>query len=66
MAASEQTQISVVHCVAKWYFGHLAQAYLSCPNTMLNLLTKSKFDISLLFKLKYATILLLSYIVDYE
>ena len=30
---------------------------------MLNLLTKSSFDISLQFKLKYAAILLLSYIV---
>ena len=33
---------------------------------MLNLLTKSSFDISLWFKLKYAVILLLSYIVDCE
>ena len=32
VAASEQTQeIFVVPSVAKWYFGHLAQAYLSCP-----------------------------------
>ena len=31
---------------------------------MLNMLNKSSFDISLLFKLKYAAILLLSYIVN--
>ena len=32
VAASEQTQeISVVHCVAKWCSGHLAQVYLSYP-----------------------------------
>ena len=33
---------------------------------MLTLLTKSPFDISLLFKLKYADILLLSYIMGCE
>ena len=33
---------------------------------MLNLLTKSPFDTTLLLKLKYAAILLLSYIVDCE
>ena len=33
---------------------------------MLNLLTKSFFDISLFFKLKYVTILLSRYNVDYE
>ena len=33
---------------------------------MLNLLTESPFDISLFFKLKHATILLLSYILDCE
>ena len=58
MAASEQTQeISVVHCVEKWCFGHLAQpqACLSwLSNIMLNLLTKNFFDILLLFKLKHA------------
>ena len=31
---------------------------------MLNLLTKSPVDISLLFKLKYAAILILNYILD--
>ena len=32
MTASEQIQeISVVHCVAKWCSGHLAQVYLSYP-----------------------------------
>ena len=32
VAASEQIQeISVVHCVAKWCSGHLAQVYLSYP-----------------------------------
>ena len=32
VAATEQTQeISVVHCVAKWCSGHLAQVYLSYP-----------------------------------
>ena len=32
VAASEQTQeISVVHCVAKWCSGHLAQVCLSYP-----------------------------------
>ena len=62
MAASEQThEISVIHCVAKVFFGHLAQVYVSCP-----ILTKCSFGISLLFKLKYAAILLLSYIVDCE
>ena len=35
-------------------------------NIMINLLTKSTFNISLLFKLKYEAILLLSYIVDCE
>ena len=35
-------------------------------NIMLNLLSKSFFDISLLFKLNYAAILLLSFIVDCE
>ena len=33
---------------------------------MLNFLTKSYFNISLLFKLKYAAILLLSYIANCE
>ena len=58
MAASERTQeISVVHCVEKWYFGHLAQPQAclsSLSNIMLNLLTKNFFDILLLFKLKHA------------
>ena len=32
VAASEQThEISVVHCVANVFFGHLAQIYLGCP-----------------------------------
>ena len=35
-------------------------------NIMLNWVTKSCFDISLLFKLKYPAILVLSYIVDCE
>ena len=67
LGAYEQTQeIYVVHCVAKmtpWSFS-TSLPWLS--NIMLNLLTKSALDILLLFKLKYATILLLSYIVDCE
>ena len=35
-------------------------------DTLVNLLTKSSFGISLLFKLKYSAILLLTYIVDCE
>ena len=32
VAASEPAkEISVVHCVAKRFFGHLAQVYLGCP-----------------------------------
>ena len=32
VAASEQThEIYVVPCVAKVFFGHLAQVYLGCP-----------------------------------
>ena len=59
VAASEQIQdISVVHCVEKgevilWSFS------TSLPwlfNIMLSLLTKSSFDISLLFKLKHTAI----------
>ena len=66
VAASEQTQISVIHLcgeVVLWSFS-ISLPWL--PNIMLNLLTWSSFDIPLLFKLKHAAILLLSYIVDRE
>ena len=67
MAASEQTQeISVVHCVTKGLFWSFSTSLPWLSNTMLNLLTKNSSHISLLFKLKYAAILLLSYIVDCE
>ena len=56
VAASEQTQeISVVHLFF-WSFS-ISLPWLS--NIMLNLITKSSFDISLLFKLKYAAISLI-------
>ena len=55
-AAYEQTQeISVVH-LAKGFFGYLSTSLLWLSNIMLNLLTKSSFDILLLLKLKYAAI----------
>ena len=56
MAASEQTrEISEVH-LAKGIFGSFSISLPWLSNIMLNLLTKNSFDISLLFKLKYATI----------
>ena len=56
VAASEQTQeIYVVHLFF-WSFS-ISLPWLS--NIMLNLITKSSFDISLLFKLKYAAISLI-------
>ena len=65
---SEQTQeIYVVHCVAKWCCGHLAQVYLLVIQYHAKIVkTKSPFDISLFSKLKHAAILLLSYIVNCE
>ena len=66
VAASEQTQeISVVHCVAKWCCGHLAQVLFIQYHAKI-VKTKSPFYISLFSTLKHAAILLLSYIVDRE
>ena len=71
MAASEQTQGGGGGGLCGLFFGKkilrsfgISLPYLS--NIMLNLLTKSSFGISLLFKLMYAAILLLSYIVNCE
>ena len=49
-----------IHCVVKQFFGYLAQFYLGLSNIMFSLLLIF-LDISLLFKLKYAATLLLSY-----
>ena len=47
-----------LHCDILWYISK-SLSWLS--NIMLNFLSKNPLDISLLFKLKYAAILLLSY-----
>ena len=67
MAASEQTQeISVGSLCDEGIFWSFSTSLPLLSNIMLNLFTKSSSDISLLFKLKYAPVLLLSYIVDCE
>ena len=56
----------MVHCDGKVVLCSFSTTLPWLPSIMLNFLTKSSFDISLLFKLKYAAILLLSYIMDCE